>query len=115
MVNCIDAGYLLIAMVQADQPSKAPLERLDPPTRAAVIMTIFALVLLGLTLVAGIMIGARWVRRMARHRPRGSSPTAHAKSISQSLATLATDAVPDAKTDATVQIDASTKETKVDR
>lgn len=45
------------------------LERLDPPRRAAVVMALLALVLVGLLIVACVMIGARWVRNAARHQP----------------------------------------------
>ena len=50
----------------AQQQGEPLLEQLDPPRRAMVLMALLALVLLGITLVACIMIGGRWVRRMAR-------------------------------------------------
>jgi hypothetical protein len=115
MVKCFVVAYLIIALVQAEQPNKAPIERLDPPTRAAVIMTIFGLVLVGLTLVVGIMIGAHWVRRMARQRPRGLHPTTSAKPVGQRPLPSPADSLPDARTDATLKIDAGTKETKLDQ
>lgn len=37
---------------------------LDPPTRAVLLMSLLAFVLLGLGLIAGAMIGGRWVRRI---------------------------------------------------
>jgi hypothetical protein len=43
-------------------------EALDPPRRASVVMALLGLVLLGVTLVACVMIGAHWVRRMSRDR-----------------------------------------------
>ncbi|TWT88586.1 hypothetical protein Mal64_20700 [Pseudobythopirellula maris] len=49
--------------------SQTVLERLDPPTRAAVLMAVIGLVLLGLALVVLTMIGGRWLRRVARDRP----------------------------------------------
>lgn len=52
----------------AEQPTSV-LERLDPPTRAVVLMALLGLVLLGLGMVALTMIGGRWVRRLARQRP----------------------------------------------
>lgn len=39
------------------------LERLDPQRRAAVILALMALCLLGVTMVVLTMLGARWVRR----------------------------------------------------
>jgi hypothetical protein len=49
--------------------SATGLERLDPVTRARALMALLGLVLLGVTLVACVMIGGRWVRRLARHLP----------------------------------------------
>jgi hypothetical protein len=52
----------------AQQAAGPLIERLDPPRRAAVVMAIVALALVGLLLVACVMIGAHWVRRLARHQ-----------------------------------------------
>jgi hypothetical protein len=92
------------------------LERLDPPRRAAVVMALLGLVLTGLVLVTCVMLGAHWVRRLAQHKPTGSSSTNVARSTAEtarlrtSLATI----VPDIQLGDTVQINRSTKETKVD-
>jgi hypothetical protein len=56
--------FTLLAVEESAEPL---IERLDPPRRAAVLMAILGLVLVGLTLVACVMIGGRWVRRLARH------------------------------------------------
>ncbi len=64
-------GHVLLAQ----QPVRSVLERLDPPHRAAVLMTILGLVLTGLALVTGVMIGAHWVRRLSRQRPYSTPPT----------------------------------------
>jgi hypothetical protein len=53
------------------------IKQLDPPRRAAVLMSILALVLLGLALVACVMIGGRWVRRMARDKHGPTTLTTH--------------------------------------
>ena len=37
---------------------------LDPPTRAVLLMSLLAFVLLGIGLMVGAMLGGRWVRRM---------------------------------------------------
>src|SRR5205085_2031038 len=59
----------------AEVQSAAPvLERLDPPRRAAVVMALLALVLVGLLLVLIAMLGGHWVRRLARHRPGKRRP-----------------------------------------
>ena len=93
------------------------LERLDPPRRAAVVMALMGLVLTGLVLVACVMLGSHWVRRLARHRPNGASPSAGMRSTAGSMRTRKSlqSMLPDEKTGDTVQIDDSTKETKVDR
>jgi hypothetical protein len=56
----------------ADQKLAEPLlERLDPPRRAAVVMALLAISILGLFLVAFVMLGGHWARRLAsrRHGP----------------------------------------------
>ncbi len=58
---------LTARLVAVQDSAKLPLEQLDPPRRAAVVMAILALVLTGMALVACVMIGGRWVRRLARH------------------------------------------------
>lgn len=52
-----------------------PIERLDPLSRAKVIMGLLGLVLVGLAAMAFVWMGGRWARRMVRDpkRPRGQS------------------------------------------
>ncbi len=50
-------------------PSDLP-PPIDPPTQAALLMTLLGFVLLGMGMIAATMIGARWVRRINRTRPR---------------------------------------------
>ena len=57
----------------ADRSTSTGLERLDPETRAIAIMALLGLVLLGVTLVACVMIGGRWVRRLARQSPHSTA------------------------------------------
>ena len=56
----------------AQQATLPAIERLDPPRRAAVLMALLGLVLLGITLVACVMIGGRWVRNASRRQPSAS-------------------------------------------
>ncbi len=58
---------LALALLAVEESGERLIERLDPPRRAAVLMAILGLVLVGLTLVACVMIGGRWARRLARH------------------------------------------------
>lgn len=58
----------------ADSTASTGLERLDPVTRARVLMALLGLVILCVALVACVMIGGRWVRRLARHSSRLSTP-----------------------------------------
>ena len=58
---------LCFALLAVEESAEPLLERLDPPRRAAVVMAILALVLVGLALVACVMISGRWVRHLARH------------------------------------------------
>ncbi len=58
----------------ADNQSVPLLERLDPSQRAAVLAALFALVLLGMAIVAFIYLGGRFVRRQNRRTPSASRP-----------------------------------------
>jgi hypothetical protein len=99
----------------AKQSADPVLEQLDPPRRTAVIMALLALVLTGLVLVACAMIGAHWVRRMARHRPgarraKVGSGAAQNQHLRDALASV----LPEARTDDTIQHGRSPNETKLD-
>jgi hypothetical protein len=50
------------------------LQRLDPSQRAAMVAALFALVLLGMALVAFIYLGGRFVRRQNRRAPPNRPP-----------------------------------------
>lgn len=68
---------LATTLFAAEQSAEPLIERLDPPHRAAVLMAILALVITGIALVACIMIGGRWVRRLARHDLGRTKHTTH--------------------------------------
>ena len=55
-------GLLAVLTLPVAQAATAPL--LDPPPRAVRLMSLLAFVLLGLGLMAGAMLGGRWVRRL---------------------------------------------------
>lgn len=98
----------------AEQPQRSVLERLEPPQRAVVMMALLGLVITGLLLVACVMIGGRWVRRMARHKPAsretGMADPAQNQRLRESLRSV----LPASKTEDTVQLSATPGETKVD-
>ena len=86
-------------------------ERLDPVTRTVVLMALLGLVLLGITLIACVMIGGHWVRRLARH-----SPTSRARSklsLRSTPSKVATDG-PHAPTSDTLAAAKYTDETRTD-
>lgn len=64
-------------LLAADDAAEPLIEQLDPPRRVAVLMAILGLVLLGIALVACIMIGGRWVRRLAHDRRGPTTLTTH--------------------------------------
>jgi len=107
---------LLIGALAVQPPAQPMLERLDPQRRVAVVMAILALVLIGLMLVGGVMIGAHWVRRMARHRPlqKRSSAVAMSGGENRRLRESLSGVLPEVDTGNTVQIDTDSAETKVD-
>jgi hypothetical protein len=103
------------SLLLAAAPSGPVLERLDPPRRAAVIMALLALVLTGLLLVTIAMLGGHWVRRLARHKPAAEHTSSRSGAVNQRLRHALETILPTTKTGDTVHIDASTKDTKVDR
>jgi hypothetical protein len=104
------AGNLLAA-----EDTRPVLEQLDKPQRAAVIMALLALVLTGLVMVACTMLGAHWVRRMARHRPASlRSSVTRDPSGNQCVREALQEILPMLKSADTVHIDPSTKETRAD-
>jgi hypothetical protein len=103
------------AFFAAQQAADPVLEQLDPPRRAAVVMALLALVLTGLLLVTCVMLGAHWVRRLARHRPAAdtngtSADTARNRRLRESLAPI----LPPAPTNDTIHGDLSSGETKIE-
>src|SRR4029079_7810309 len=108
---------LLTHVLLAQEPTKSPLEQLDPRHRAIVIIDIFLIVLIGLMLVAVVMTGAHWVRALARQNPGSGKRTDDSTNLltSSRLRRSLAEIAPKSDTGATVQIDASTDETKIDR
>jgi predicted PurR-regulated permease PerM len=108
-------GMALVLVTLAQQPAEPVLERLDPPRRAAVIMALLALVLIGLLLVTFIMLGAHWVRRLARHKPgAGGHHAKDSAAENQRLRESLKSMLPEVKTNDTVHFGRSSKETKMD-
>ena len=61
-------GFLMVAI------ETQPLEKLPPPTRAALLMTLLGILLLGLFLVTAILLGGHWVRKLGKYRRGPSVP-----------------------------------------
>lgn len=73
MVICLLLSDVPAALVA--QPNVSGFERLDPVTRTVALMALLGLILLGITLIACVMIGGRWVRNLARHAPPSRLPS----------------------------------------
>ena len=102
-----------VHLLGAEKAVEPVLERLDPPRRAAVVMALLALTLIGLFLIVFVMVGGHWVRRLARHRPGKIRKTSAVRAaadrqLRQSLETF----LPEAKTDDTIHLGKSPSETK---
>jgi hypothetical protein len=107
---------VMAALLPARHSTDAVLEQLDPPRRAAVLMALLGLVLLGLVLVTCAMIGAHWVRRVARHKPGTlRAQTAEAVSQNRRLREALASVLPEVKTDDTIHVGRTSTETKTDR
>lgn len=66
MPTCISIA-LMVPQAEAARPV---IDASPSPNRAAMLMALLGLVLLGLGMIACVMIGGRWVRKIARERPR---------------------------------------------
>src|SRR5262245_41418654 len=111
----VDSNTIVGALIFAQKEVDPVLQRIDPPRRAAIIMALLALTLIGLFLIIFIMVGGHWVRRLARHRPgkrnqRRREATAEDIQLRASLESI----LPEAKTDDTVQFGKSSPDTKVE-
>ena len=104
-------GITLLFAVQ--QSSDPVLERLDPPRRAAVVMALLGLTLIGLFLIIFVMVGGHWVRRLARHRP-GRRTFATTAASNQALQEALQNALPELKSNDTVLLDRPSKDTIAD-
>jgi hypothetical protein len=97
----------------AEHAGDAVLERLDPPRRAAVVMALLGLTLVGLFLITFAMVGGHWVRRLARHRPgkrRFTTKVATEGELREALQGI----LPEGNSSDTVLLDNSSKDTKVE-
>jgi hypothetical protein len=96
-------------------PKDPLLRQLEPQQRVAVVMALLALVITGLFLVTCVMLGAHWVRRLARHKPGVTrSHAVEAAAQNQQLRTALKSVLPEVKTDETVQLGRMPNDTKVD-
>ncbi len=99
--------------IATQEPSLSILERLDPPRRAAVIMALLGLTLIGLFLITFVMIGGHWVRRLARQRPR-SRNSAAAAAAKQQLCDALQAFLPETRASDTMLLDTPSRDTKVE-
>lgn len=100
-------------LVAAEQSVDPAFERLDPARRAAVVMALLGLTLIGLFLITFVMVGGHWVRRLARHRPGHRAKLTSAgdnRRLRGSLQTI----LPENKTGDTVLFDTPSKDTKAE-
>ena len=101
------------ALLAVEPAAELPLEQLDVRHRAFVIGVLISLVLIGLLLVASVMLGANWVRRLARH---GHGPTRHANNAANTrLREALRPILPEGKSGETIVSERGTDETVVDR
>lgn len=109
-------GWVGSGVLIAQQQTENVMERLDPPRRAAVVMALLGIVLTGLLLVLIVMLGAHWVRRMARYKPgrdrtsAGGAEVGKNRALRESLKSIGSEA----KSNETVLFNPSSKETRVD-
>ena len=73
LLRCAALLSLLPWLLAADD-KQPPWDRLDPVRRTQVLMALLGLLLLGFLLIMLVLVGARYVRRLARQRPTGRAP-----------------------------------------
>lgn len=109
MVNA--SSIVLVAL----QSTESALEQLDPPRRIAVLMALLGLILVGLMLVMIVMVGAKWVRRLARHEVgQHASGVSGYQRRSGRLQDGAPDIMSEVNTGETIRLNVSSKETKME-
>jgi hypothetical protein len=114
MVTCHAICRIIPAILVGAEKGVAPvLEQLDPPRRAAVVMALLALTLIGLFLIVFVMVGGHWARRLARHRPKKTVPIDGARAIDERHLRQSLEAfLPDTKTDDTIHLGKAPSDTK---
>jgi hypothetical protein len=115
MVTTLGIHFLLaVHLIAGEQMNGPVLERIDPPRRAAIIMALLALTLVGLFLIVLAMVGGHWARRLARQRPKkGGQRSREASAADLMLRQSLESVLPEAKSDDTVQFGKSSPDTKV--
>jgi len=108
---CAAKGHLLLAELSKE----SVFSQLSPPKRAALVMTLLGLVLVGLFLVTFAMLGAHWVRRLARHKPQQHATNAADQAErNQRLRESLRSVLSEGKTGDTVELGRTPGETKLD-
>ena len=106
-------GVGMAILFAAQQAGDAVFERLDPPRRAAVVMALLGLTLVGLFLITFVMVGGHWVRKLARHRPGQRRFGKNAVTESR-LREALQNILPEMKSSDTVLLDSPSKDTKAE-
>jgi hypothetical protein len=112
--SSISAWIGAATFLLAEKEVGAAIERMKPEQRAAVIMALLALTLIGLFLIVFAMLGGHWARRLARHRPRKKELDAnHSFDETDAMLRQSLESVlPEAKSDDTMQFGKGASETK---
>src|SRR5437870_5010608 len=97
----------------AQQAGDDVIERIDPPRRAAGVMALLGLTLVGLFLITFAMVGGHWVRRLARHRP-GRRRIGDKPAVDGRLREALHGVLPEMKSSDTMLLDNSSKDTKAE-
>jgi hypothetical protein len=87
MVNIITPSWIVWGTLAEQKAAEPLLERLDPPRRAAVVMALLAISMIGLFLVTVVMLGSHWARRLAsrRHGPSDAHTNIENKRLRSAL------------------------------
>jgi len=111
----VNAFVIALAIQHTQQSSESVLERLDPPRRMAVLMALLGVLLVGLMLVMIVMVGAKWVRRLARHEAgQRATMTSGQQDSSGRPRDALRDVLPETNVGETIRLNISSGETKME-
>ena len=107
--------WLRVSILLAQTAKEPLIKQLDPERNVALMMALLGLVLIGITLVACIMVGGHWVRRLARSQPSQKTMTKkNGEAWRGTVAKMLSAEMLEGKANETMAVDQATDDTRTD-